>query len=419
MSDEPQLPLSGAPTPLPAGPLTFEVNGQRWRVDRFAELATELGVTREDLPRLVALGAQSVGDGVGARGWLVVRRLFGVRPVVPDPGMASDDLRTWGRTELESALGLTRKQLQAELDTVRGRLAAVGDREREAAQAAQAVVAKVKAEKVKAFEASGGELTLATDEATLNRVLTERGFPLDWFDLNDRSAERNQDEKRWLAGRLVELTKLFEHGPTKEIARRLLLCELRLRRRDHVLMLAGDDLDKKGKSARQEWLSALGADEEEFRKLLAQIQDLAPWFFSIGNALNAKGAFGEWVRGMQEFYGEGKTDWLTACARMNDTVVHLGTADGYLTPDELQTLLRPNVEVPEPQYRLSLALFAGVVKQHLWDPAWKPELNHRLLACLDSAFKAAFMEAWKREGLETPNLLKDGPEGEHLPLVGG
>lgn len=417
MPEDSQLALS--PAPEARGPVSFTVGNVRWRVERLADLSAELGLTVADLPRLVLAGQRPrEGGGVGDRGWLITRRLYGVRPVIPEPGLGEDDLRTWTRTELQASLGLTRAQLQAELDTVRGVLAALGSREQEAAQAAQALADKAKAEHAKAFEASGGELTLATDEATLNRVLTERGFTLGWFDLKDRAEADNREEKRWLAGRIVELTKLFEHGPTKEIARRLLLCELRLRRRDSVLM-GSTTLDGEGKKSRQEWLSSLAADEEEFRKLLAQVQDLAPWFFSIGKEVNAKGAFAEWLRGMQEFYGQGKTDWLAACARMTDTLVHMGTADGYLTADEIQTLARPNTEVPEPQYRLSLAVWAAQVREHLWNPAWRPEMEPRVLACLDAGLREGFMAAWKKEGLEIPNLLKDGPEGEHIPLVGG
>jgi hypothetical protein len=413
MSD--QLPLT--PAAVPAGPVRFTAaDGEAWRVERWSELAAEFGGLRvEELPRLPEVG-QRLAPEDGGRAWRIVRRLFGVRPVVPPAGANPEDLRGWSRVELEEGLGLTRKQLQAELDAFRGALRSGRDVAEEATRAAAAVQERARTERAEAFAATGGELPLTTDVAAAEKVLALRGIPLKWFNLEDRDPESNLTEKLWAASRITELAKLFEHGPTKELARRLVLCELKLRRRDEVV-LGTAELEGKGKAARNEWIAAMTADDEEFRKLMAQIQDLAPWFFAMGNALNAKGAFAEWVRGMQEFYGQGKTDWLQAGARMTDALVRVGTADGYLTADELQTQVRPNVEVPEPQYRLSLALWAGMVRQHLWDPKWKPEVNQRLLACLDAGFRQGFMEAYKKEGLVIPDLLKEGPEGEHLPLV--
>ncbi len=403
MSDT-QLSLTGRPA---GGPVRFEWRREPWKLERLDLLTAEVpDLKPAELPQFCEAVARS------PRPWLVVRRLFGVRPLALTGQEDPDDVRLWGRTELEAALGVTRKQLQAELDAARGAWIASHTVATEAAAATAAVSAKALAAKAAEFT---GELSLEAEAEAQRRLLAQYDFPESWFDLADRAPDENRRERHWFTGRLLELAKLFAQPQVREAARRLVLAELRLRRKDSITMTGGDRTA--GKRAQEEFFSAYMADEKDYRAAMEQIQTLAPWFFAIGNALNAKGCFGEWVRAYQEWHGQGDPGWLAACAHINDAVVAPGgTVDGYFTAEELQTLARPHVEVPEPQYRLSLAVYAQMVRQGVWDPKWENRFPNKLWACLDQGFRSGFMEAWKREGLALPNLLKEGDEGEHLNI---
>lgn len=404
MNEPQQLPLNESRPH--AGPQRFERDGVLWRCERLDLLRAEVpGLTVEQLPAFCAAVSRA------ERPWLVVRRLFGLRPLTPAATDQPEDLRVWGRAELEVTLGVTRKQLQAELDAARGAWQAAQTVATELAAATGAVAAKAQAAKAAAFS---GELELEADEDRLRRILEQYDFPHEWFEVEERSAEANRRERRWFCQRVQDFAKLLALPQVAESGRRLLLMELRLRRRDELLFAGGENLI--GSKARKDFLSALAADDEEYRKTLEQVQAVAGWFFSINNALNAKGSVGELLRGLQEWYGQGKTDWLAAYATMTDAVIAPGLVDGWFTAEELQTLNRPHVEVAEPQYRLSLALYAQMVKASVWDPKWESKFPPRLWACLDAGFREGFMAAWKKEGLELPNLLREGPDGEHLPL---
>lgn len=384
----------------------YAVSGEPWRVEQFDLLTAEFdGLVPADLPtwHTVLCGHE--------RPWLIVRRLYGVRPVIPPANVRSDDLRTWNRPELEAALGVTRKQLQAELDGARGLWLQRGAPQREQARAVEELAGKVKADQRAAFT---GELPLVATAEAADRVISEAGFNLGWFTLEERAPEANLEEKLWFARQLGGMAKLFAREQTRELARRVILMELKLRRRDDVLF-GGGTLADKGKTDRKEWIAALAADEGEYQKMVDQLRELAPWYYAMGNAVNAKGSFAEIIRGFQEWFAQGDTTWLAAVAEMADLTI--GLPDGFLDAEELQALNRPNTEQPEPQYRLGLAVYAHMVKANIFNPAWKPPGDFKVFGAMDAGYREGFVAYAKREGLEPVALLRDGPEGEHPPLI--
>ena len=123
------------PDPDPVAPVVpasvdyVPSEGGRWRIERFEALAAELpiGQLRGEGSKLKAedwaLAARLFHELVSQahpRWWTIVRRLYGLAPLVPSPDADLDDLRLWERGELCAALGIEAKQLQAELDTLRG-----------------------------------------------------------------------------------------------------------------------------------------------------------------------------------------------------------------------------------------------------------------------------------------------------------
>src|ERR1041385_3718614 len=101
---KPGLQAPALPKPLP-GLVEYKVDGVLWRCNRFDLLAAEFPITAPDqLPTFqgVAMGRE--------RAWLIVRRLFGMQPVVPPASTAMEDMRPWQREELAADLGLTRSE---------------------------------------------------------------------------------------------------------------------------------------------------------------------------------------------------------------------------------------------------------------------------------------------------------------------
>ena len=382
-------------------------DGEGWRCDRFDLLAVEVPDLRPaDLPAFHAAVLPH------PRSWDLARKLWGFRRVIPRAEENPDDWRVRGREGLANELAITRRQLQAEIDGVRGLWLAVA-KGRQELERAQAVAAEqARAAQREAFKE---ELPLVSDEDAASRAIVAAGFDLDWFDLAGRSEQANRGEKVWFARRLAELAKLFARAETREVTRRMLLQELKLRRKDdlafstHSPAMSPKDL--------QSFKTALLADEADYRDALDQINKIAPWAFNIGGAISAKGCFAEVIRGYQEWHGQGDPTWLAATAEIADLKIAPGLVDGLFDAEELQALLRPNAEVPEPQYRLSLSVYAQAVKANLWNPKWQPQFPEGLFAAMDEGYKAAFMALWKKLGLPIPNLLRDGPEGEHLPLA--
>ena len=95
----------------------YVVDGRHWRCGRFDVLCAELGepaITADTLPLLhnAVIGQE--------RKWMILRRLFGIQPVLLPPEYPLDDMKSWQRDELCEALGMTRAHLKQELDGIRG-----------------------------------------------------------------------------------------------------------------------------------------------------------------------------------------------------------------------------------------------------------------------------------------------------------
>jgi hypothetical protein len=359
------VPAATAAAPLPTL-VEYQMDGQPWRCERFDLLAGELGSDLQ--PSLLAtLHLALSGD---ARRWQIVRRLFGLQPVIPPRQANVDDLRRWEREELREQLGLTRAQLQAEVDAVRGVWQAVAPRPDLQTPAPSAAPA-----------APAGEL-LFVDDALLRQL-----------GLKVRIGDA--DVREWFAQRARELQPLFGENLTKTLARNLLMTELQLRQMDdHLATSSIGGEYRSNQKVRQEL-------DKVYRDQIAQIADLAPWFSQLAGKHAFKDVVSDITRGMQEYYARGDRRLV----------------DGIFTTMEIRIELRTSVQAPQPKYRAGLVVAFNAAKAGLWDRNYKCPFQNGDLKKIDAGWKAAAMEVMADLGEAVPDLEQDGAAGEYEDLV--
>jgi hypothetical protein len=365
-AQETQMPLAAQPPRELPALVEYTVDGVAWRCSRFQLLAAEFPVTHGQLPLFHAVA------GAQERGWLLVRRLFGLQPVQPPQDVSLDDLRLWDREELRAALGLSRPQFQAELDAVRG--AWQGVKPREEPENPKSEVRSPKFE----FDFPDSEL------------LRQHGFVLRF---------QSVDEGAWFAQRVRDYEKILNEKFSAVLARNALMSELRI----HQL----DDLLNDGERCRAgstDWKTNLKLRQEldkNYQDQIAQIREVCPWAGAIAGKYAFTGQVSDLTAAYQAYYGRGDTRLI----------------DGILTATEVQVECRRSVQASEPRYRAGWVVHANAAKAGLWDPNWKSPFPPGLLKCLDEGWKVAFVSASDAAGLKVPDLEQDGPGGEYDALA--
>jgi hypothetical protein len=341
----------------------FTVDGAPWLCQRFNLLATEIPLQQDQLALFHSVAISK------PRGWLIVRRLFGIWPVVPPSGTDTDDLRLWQREELREALGLTRPQLQAELDAVRGAWQGVKPKEEEV-RGQRSEVREPRAE----FEFPDSEL------------LKRHGFGIRF---------QNSEEAAWFAQRVRDYEKVLNEKFASGLARNALMTELRIYQIDAFLNDSG--LCKTGCN---EWKTNLKLRQEldsNYQDQIAQIKELCPWAGAIAGKFTFTGTLSDVTKAVQEY------------AARNDTRL----IDGIFAATEILVECRRSTQAPEPRYRAGLVVFLNAAKAGLWDPNWKPPFEPPKLKQIDAAWKAALAAAGDEAGEKVPDLEQDGPGGEY------
>ena len=367
--DDPQPVLvlkPAAPEPARVGSWEYSVGGEPWRAWKPAELAAEFGVAEPEVAEFQAVVS------VLPRPWLLVRRLYGLVPVLPLPGTSEDDLKAWGAEELAASLGITRKQLQQELDVVRG----YWQGRRQGAAPAPAPVAS----------APAGELPLSTPD----EVLAMCGFPSIKF---QNAAEWERFRKR-----LEDFGPLLREAASAGLARDLLMTELRIARLD-------GDLDDPNTKRTADWRALLKtrtelADSYESRSKL--VLEEFPWAQQVAGKLALKGTVTELVAAVMAYRSRGDTRLV----------------DGIHTLAEVEVLCRMSVQGPLPKYRAGKVVYLNEARAGLMDPKWQSQLTHGFVKRLDKTWAEAYAAAAREAGDPLPDLEKDGPEGEYPELKG-
>ena len=379
-NDKVQASVAAAePKSVPAL-IEYVVAGEGWRCGAFDRLAGEI-------PCLAAgaADAREIGERLArwqeaiqgqARAWLIVRRLFGIQPVLPPRDFVEDDFRQWQREELRSALGMTRAQLAAELDAIRG--------------VAESLKSQVQNSKPPPAEPSPaavrGELDLEDGQELLERY----GLAVKLASLGERT---------WFAQRVEQFSKLLDEPPTSGLARNTLMTEVQLRQLD--VLLADPASSKMGGP---EWRANMKARQEldaTYQKQLSLIETLAPWAKGITGKYNFTGVLSDVTAAIQAYHGRQETRLI----------------DGLFTAMGIRVECRRSVQLPQPRYRAGLVVFVAAAKQGLWDPNWQSPFTAGELKRLDEGWRGAFTAVSDAAGVSVPDLEKDGSEGEYEKLV--
>ncbi|MBI4663597.1 MAG: hypothetical protein HY735_32755 [Verrucomicrobia bacterium] len=356
-----------------------------WRVEQWELFAGEFSAVRkEDLSVFHEMLSHS------PRARMIVRRLFGFRPLRLPLNGNQDDYRTWSRFELCDNLGITEKELAAELEAVRTFW--------------QQHLSPKQPETPPPPAAPDGQMTLVETD---DEVLKKYGFNPSVFDLPHRASEENKVEKQWFANRVREWKKLFDQSMTARLATQALFNEMRLRREENALWeldkqpvpesLEKRNLLEKNKAAIENRITEL---EESYQEQLKNIEDIAPWFNATGKQISITGAIGELIKGVQEYRAKKDTRIL----------------DGVFTALELQVLLLQSQQVPEPMYRFGWVTYINSTKGFLWDQSFESAFRPADLAKLDAGFKAGVQRFSEERGDVLPDLERDGPDGEYKEL---
>ncbi len=134
------------------------------------------------------------------------------------------------------------------------------------------------------------------------------------------------------------------------------------------------------------------------------LQKTAPWFFAV-DGLNLRGCIAEIIEGWQRW-------------KVSEDGVMLAT---IWTATDIQILHRASVQslaVPGLQIgmRAGLTAFLAEARLSLFNPRFRSLFPHKRLAAMDAGYRDGYLKAFADSGDPLPDLLKDGPEGEHEPL---
>lgn len=392
--DSPTLLTSAGPvqTPAPVTPppvVEYQpaAAASPWRVERWEAFCAELDLELkpEQLPVVDAALRPH------ARSWLVARRLFGFIPVKLSLSANPDDYRTVNPAELCDQLGITRPQLQEELKA----LAAVVRR----ALGVDGAGGSGEESFVSPGTIEGRSELLVDDD----KILSQFGYPRRMFEVVVRNpvpgqepivrrpAAENSEERGWFAGRVRQFEKLLLDPMVGRLADQLLRNELRLRRIENemAILVVGSKEEK-------ELTTSKDALEKIIERQLESLKEMAPWFNTTEKRVQARDAFSEIIRGMQEYRARGDTALI----------------DGIYTAYELQVLMRTSVQKPMPDYRFGLNLLILESRQGLFDPEWRSRLRQRDLQKWDAGFQEGMKRYIEETGQPVPDLLNDGAEGE-------
>jgi hypothetical protein len=357
----------------------YVVAGKAWRCGQFDLLAAEFGLQPEQLASFQALIATK------ERPWLIVRRLFGIRPVLIAPDYPDDDLRVWSRQDLMASLGITRPQLQMELEAVRGTWEGAAKPKSEGGGTGQ-----------RSPKSEGGGTGQRSPKAEFEfaeeDLLARHGFRIKFPDLEGRS---------WFATRVKAYEKLLGEPSTAGLARNALMTELQLYQLD--CLLADPEKNRVGSGDWRSNMKVRGELDATYLKQTAQINDLAPWASALTGKYSFTGVLSDVTRAICDYQAREDTRLI----------------DGILTAMEIRVECRRSVQMPNPRYRAGLIVYLQAARAGLWDPHWKNPFEPAELKKLDRAWAEAAVAAGNESGEKVPDLTKDGEEGEYEELAKG
>jgi hypothetical protein len=377
----PAAPAVAAPAPRAPPPVArptlveYKHEGEDWRCTRFDLLAAEFEVRQEDLSLLQGLAM------LRDRAWLIVRRLFGMQPLLGKMGDDPLDAQVWTRDQVAKQLGATEAAVGAELDVMRGAWRKHKPREAEVSSGSPGP-----------SDATGrsalpkGQGLFGFDE---DPVLKAAGMGHVRF--------RSPEEREWMVGRVKTYEKVLGVPHAKELALQALSAETQIRRVDALLMGGQYDELSPEYDKLQKRAEALS---KQLASLRDQLNQLVPWAAEIFGALTLRNVISDIDAAYRAFYAD-----------KDNTLI-----DGLHTLAELELMTRRSEQLPEPQYRPSMAMLAAQCREGLYDPNFRPDIPAAMAAKYDRGFKLGMIAMCEELGEPLVDLEKDGPEGEYPPL---
>ena len=351
-----------------------------WRVERFDLLAVEFGLEDasgpdgpKDLQQFVFLCQRY------QRLWLLVRRLYGIAPVIPPPNVDLDDLRIHTRAEMEAAGYAVKTELDALrsfwLDYCRKSepnlgLATAQDIAK-TVEGMSVAIQNAAAEPRPGTRPGTGELALD------DKVLEEFGFSERLFEITvwdptakegrganvPRPAAENKVERARFIAKIHEWRKMLEDSIGGPLARSAMMNEMTLRRLDAEIAVA----DPK---QREPLYKQRDQETKAYQNAVEDLQRMFPEM-AVAGRVSFRGVISDLVVGHQDYYGNGDRKLM----------------DKVFTATEIEWLLRAAVQV-EARFRFSLNLAIIDCINGLYDPNFRPRLKPRVLKQMDAASKA-------------------------------
>lgn len=373
-SPAPKTPPRGEGAPSePPRVLRYQPLGQagQWSVERYDLLAAEMHFTPE-LGGSPAGGMQLFHEFTHARtkAWLLVRRLFGVAPVVPAADAHPDDLKIHSREEIvASGLASSKEELVAELEVLRTQFAAQHPQEQSA------------------VEPPPASETLELDD----ELLTAYGFSADIFKVvgynralecdAPRSAAENRLEQAWFVEQLryEKWQKMLAHKMYGGIARDALMNQLYLRRVQAEMGTL---------SPMHPRFKELSGHKSSFAKAYAdQMDELQRKFpeLAISNEGGAKGMVSDMIIGNRDYYSSNGGDQRLINA--------------FCTAFEFEWMLRQAVQRPA-SFRFGLVCAAIEASKGIYDPNFRSKFKPNILKLADGGY---------RSGLDTIRAVLNEP----------
>ena len=370
--------------PLPAPPATFELPRlvryaggntdapERWHVERFDLLVVAFSMTGPGNQPFTAI---SQAENCAAefhqfaqqhpRQWQLVRRLFGIAPVIPPADSHDDDLRIWTREELQ-AEGIygDGEQMEAEIEALRVMWRDHLNREQ---QAKQAETASTK------LTAAPGELAL-DDKLLETFQFSERIFKINVWDPtageNGAGAEvprgdtENRIEREWFTKRVIGWQKMLQDPMGGPVARSALMNDLHLRRLEYEIAVSPSN-------RRDKLLELQQRLTKDYNTAIEKLQEMFP-DLAVAGRITFRAVLSDVIIAHRDYY-----------ARADRRLV-----DKVFTASEIEFQLRTSLQLGA-QHRFSLGLAIVENIHGMYDPEFRSQFKPSTLKKIDAMTKAA------------------------------
>jgi hypothetical protein len=381
---------------------------EQWCVERFDLLAVEFQLSAP-WPQAVTALADFASVHTQTSTWFIVRRLFGITPLIPPADASPDDLRCHTREELCASLNYSPEQLKDALEFFK---TGWNDFCKQGVAAEPSPAPSLAADREKS-----GELGL--DDGLLARYqFSERFFEISIYDPAadngkdgdkvlpsgrdvKRSDVENRAERDWFINKLraPEWQKMLDDTMGGSLARAALINSLYLRRlQDEMMPLSPSSAKFKQLQKTKEEIESQYSDQID--RLQSKFPELG-----IAGRVSFRACVSDLNLAHRSYYGR-KDNRLW---------------DKIHTSSEIIFLTRTSAQLPSPRYRLGWSVAVVEAMHSLYDPNFRTQLRRSDLKKLDLGFKRGVEEARRETGekepdIETGVMPGDGDDFMDFPL---